>query len=94
MVLAFPPPSILVGGKEQLGNYMEPSFACITQLKTKERLSKARCVSLQEKEKKKTRCPLRSSRIVLLVSIKQQGVGGRLSAASRRLSLNMQDFRF
>lgn len=28
---------------------MEQSFACITQQKTKERLSKARCVSLQVK---------------------------------------------
>ena len=42
----------------------------------------------------KTRCPLRSSHILPLVSVKQQGVGGRLSGASRRLSLNMQDFRF
>lgn len=53
----------------------------------------------KEKEKKKKRketcSPLRSSHILLLlVSVKQWGVGARLSAASHRLSLKVQDFRF
>lgn len=38
--------------KEQLGNYTEQSFACITQPETKERLSQARCVSFQEKKRR------------------------------------------
>lgn len=42
--------TLVMGKKEQLENYMEQSFACITQQKTKERLSKARCVSLQGKK--------------------------------------------
>lgn len=36
--------------KSSRGNYTEQSFACITQQKTKGRLSKARCVSLQGKK--------------------------------------------
>lgn len=61
------------GKKRAVGElHMEQSFACITQQKTKERLSKARCVSLQGK---KISRPLRSSHILLLVRITQQGVG-------------------
>lgn len=59
--------------KKQLGNNIEQRFACIIGKKTKERLSKARCVSLQGK--KETCSPLRSSHILLLlVSVKQWGV--------------------
>lgn len=52
-------------------------------------------VFLSKEKKKETCSPLRSSHILLLlVSVKQWGVGARLSAASHRLSLNVQDFRF
>lgn len=76
--------------KEQLGNYMEHSFACITQRRLRRDYPEPD-VSLS---KEKTRSPLRSSNILPLVSVKQQGVDGRLSGASCRLSLNLQDFRF
>lgn len=42
--------------KEQSWNYTERSFACITQGKTKERLSKARCVFSPRKKKQAVRC--------------------------------------
>lgn len=68
--------------KEQLGNYTEQSFACITQPETKERLSEARCVSFQEKKKKKE-----------MLSVKKQphpdAWSSGASAAGRLKHLNM-----
>lgn len=67
---------------------MEESFACITQQKTKERLSKARCVSIQGKNIMSSKKQLHPT------AGERQAAGRRLSGASCRLSPNMQDFRF
>lgn len=73
--------------KSRWGNYTEQSFACITQPKTKERLSKARCVSPSKKKKTKN-----------TLSVKRQphldAQSSRALAARRLERLNMQDFRF